>query len=233
MRIYTNNKAILIGKEYQKTYTFMSTDLLKLNIAYLQINLNYNLPARNRINEFYKQEAYQFMHYTATEIRRTATQTYLYAKKKNYPFFPYESIMKYTVTLNAACKLSTYTDKYQYTGGAHGNTLRASSNWNLNTGSVIEMKDIFYNGEDFVSLIIDQIIQLASQQMIQDPTIYFDNYKELLVNNFKPNNFYLTPIGITIFYQQYEVAPYSSGIIEFHIPYNNLGLSYPRCLPIC
>jgi len=140
--------------------------------------------------------------------------------------------MQYVVTLNAACKLSSYTDRYEYTGGAHGNTLRSSSNWNLNTGTTIKLENVFYNGEDFVPLIIDQLIQLAQEQVIQNPYLYFDNYKELIVNNFNPNNFYLTPIGITIFYQHYEIGPYSSGIIEFHIPYNNLGLSYPRCLPI-
>ena len=94
------------------------------------------------------------------------------------------------------------------------------------------MEDLFYNGENFVPLILDQIILLAKEQISQDTYIYFDNYKELIVKNFNPNNFYLTPIGITIFYQQYEVGPYSSRIIEFHIPYNSIGLSYPRCLPV-
>jgi len=232
MEIYTNNKAILIRKEYHKVYYFMSTDLLKLHISYLQIDLNYNLPARNKINKFYRREACQFLRYAAIEVRKTAIESYLYAKKNNFPFFHYEATMNYTVTLNAACKLSTYIDQYQYTGGAHGNTLRSSSNWNLNTGFSLKLENIFYEGENFVPLILDQIIRLAKEQVDQNPEIYFDNYKELIVNNFKPNNFYLTPIGITIFYQQYEIGPYSSGIIEFHIPYNDLGLPYPRCLPV-
>ena len=232
MQIYTNNKAILLRDEYQKTFNFMSTELLKLHASYLQINLNYNLPAQIKINKFYKREAWKFIHYAANELRKTAIESYLYAKKNSFPFFSYEAIMKYVVTLNAACKLSSYTDRYEYTGGAHGNTLRSSSNWNLNTGATIKLENIFYNGEDFVPLIIDQLIKLAQEQVIQDPYQYFDDYKELIVNNFKPDNFYLTPIGITIFYQHYEIGPYSSGIIEFHIPYDNLGLSYPRCLPI-
>jgi len=232
MQIFTNNKAILFRNEYQKTYEFMNTDLVKLNISYLQIDLNYNIPAKNKINKFYKQDACQFMQFAATELKKTATESYLYAKKNSFPFFPYEAVMKYVVTLNAACKLSTYIDQYQYTGGAHGNTLRTSVNWNLNTGMIIKLGDIFYNGEDFVPLILDHMIQLANEQATQNPFIYFDSYEELIAKNFNPDNFYLTPIGITIFYQQYEIAPYSSGIIEFHIPYNNLGLSYPRCLPI-
>jgi len=232
MQIFTNNKAILIREEYQNTYKFMSTDLLKLQVSYLQINLDYNMPARNKINKFYRREACQFLQHAATELRKTATESFLYAKKSGYPFFPYEAIMNYTVTLNAACRLSTYIDQYQYTGGAHGNTLRSSNNWNLNTGASLKMEDIFNNGEDFVPLILNQIIQLVKVQVTQDPNIYFDNYEELIVKNFNPNNFYLTPIGMTIYFQQYEIAPYSSGIIEFHIPYNDLGLSYPRCLPI-
>jgi len=75
MQIYTNNKAILLRKEYQKTYNFMSNDLLKLHVSYLQINLNYNHPAQNKINEFYKGEACQFVQYAATELRKTAIET--------------------------------------------------------------------------------------------------------------------------------------------------------------
>ena len=48
---------------------------------------------------------------------------------------------------------------------------------------------------------------------------YFENYKELINKTFNPNSFYCTPEGISVYYQQYDIAPYSSGIREFLMPY--------------
>lgn len=230
--ISSNKKAILLSGEFKKTYLFKSIDLLILDVSYLQIDLDYNLYSKNRINKYYKYEASHFIDYAGTELKQNAFETYLFTSKNNFLFFPFEAVMKYNVTLNEACKLSTYSDQYQYSGGAHGNTVRSSITWNLNAGTIIKMETLFKTNQDYVPLVIDQIIQLADKLITQNPYIYFDNYKELIVKNFNTHNFYLKPTSLTIFYQQYEIGPYASGIIEFDIPYHNLGLSYPQCLPI-
>jgi hypothetical protein len=51
----------------------------------------------------------------------------------------------------------------------------------------------------------------------------YDDYKPLIIKNFDKSSFYLSPEGITIYYQQYDIAPYSSGIAEFTIPYSIIG----------
>ena len=51
-------------------------------------------------------------------------------------------------------------------------------------------------------------------------THLFDDYPELLRSTFQAGNFYLTPEGIVIYYQQYDIAPYSSGITEFLLPFS-------------
>ena len=48
---------------------------------------------------------------------------------------------------------------------------------------------------------------------------YFKNHEQNVSISFSPDNFYLTPEGIVIYFQQYDLAPYSNGIIEFTIPY--------------
>ena len=52
--------------------------------------------------------------------------------------------------------------------------------------------------------------------------MYFDDYQDLIKKNFNPQSFYLTPNGLVIYYQQYEVGPYAAGIIEFTIPYEQI-----------
>lgn len=45
--------------------------------------------------------------------------------------------MEYTITYNDNCFLSYYNDKYEYTGGAHGMTVRS-----LNTFFPITMQNL-------------------------------------------------------------------------------------------
>jgi hypothetical protein len=65
------------------------------------------------------------------------------------------------------------------------------------------------------------ILNIVKEQIEQDPSIYFEDYEKLISQTFNKNNFYCTPDGIIVYYQQYDIAPYSSGIREFLIKYNN------------
>jgi hypothetical protein len=52
---------------------------------------------------------------------------------------------------------------------------------------------------------------------------------QLVNENLKVNNFYLTKEGVVIYFQQYDIAPYSSGLPTFVIPYGPGGAVTPRC----
>ena len=47
------------------------------------------------------------------------------------------------------------------------------------------------------------------------------NYAKLVIENFNFEQFYLIDNNIAIFYQQYDIAPYSSGIPVFYISSKN------------
>ena len=118
-------------------------------------------------------------------------------------------------TLNRACIVSLYTDEYQFTGGAHGMTVRTADNWNLRTGRRFALCDLFPRHRDCRQMILRQIIT----QIARDPSSYFDNYRELVVQNFDPRRFYLTQDAVMVYFGLYEIAPYSSGMPVFAIPY--------------
>lgn len=124
--------------------------------------------------------------------------------------------------------LSVYIDKYEFTGGAHGSTVRSSDTWELSSGTNIPLYTFFKRGTDYERLLTEEIIKQAEYNMKQNPGIYFDDYKNLILKNFNQQNFYLTPQGLVIYYQQYDIAPYSTGIVEFTIPYKTIGW-YPKC----
>lgn len=220
-------KVALADQEIQSKFSYKSDEILSLEMNYPQIEHASNEKIQGTLNTYYQNaakdfynQAYGFM-YSALDDYKNAAQT-------DYPFHLYESVQKYTVTMNENCRLSMFFDRYSYSGGAHGNTIRVSDNWDLQTGRKLKLKNLFKNTNNFRKLVLDQILLLADEQMRKDP-IYFEDYRELIVKNFNAENFYLTPKGINVFYQQYEIGPYSSGIIVFEIPYKSLGIQPPAC----
>lgn len=50
-----------------------------------------------------------------------------------------------------------------------------------------------------------------------NPEIYFDNTCNLVLDTFNPKSFYLLKDRVVIYFQQYDIAPYSSGIRTFEV----------------
>lgn len=112
---------------------------------------------------------------------------------------------------------------YQYTGGAHGLTTKISYNYELKTGEEIKLNNLFKDGFNYKD-IIDKIIK---DDIAKEPSLYFNNGAMFKGVNGE-QAYYLSRDGIIIYFQQYEIAPYSSGIREFKISYSVLkeGLKY-------
>lgn len=211
--------------EYRKTFSYNNTEMLKLTIIYPQISL-YNLQAEYKINTRINMDVSNFKRY-AKYLFKQAIKSYTESQNKGYPFREYEAYMDYSITYNENCFLSLYYDKYEFTGGAHGSTVRASDTWELCLGTYLPLNSFFRPGTDYRHLLINEMIKQA--EVIQNQqNIYFDDYKSLIIKNFDEDSFYLTPSGITIYYQQYDIAPYSTGIVEFTIPYSVIGWR-PNC----
>ncbi|MCX8074553.1 MAG: DUF3298 and DUF4163 domain-containing protein [Clostridia bacterium] len=224
-----NIKASILEKQIKKIFKHDEVIVLKLEINYPHIALNKNSLAQLRINSSFNDIAKKYYDHSMKTLVPSATQDYVMSIKDGFPFNPYEVLMNYTVTLNSSCTLSTYFDQYNYTGGAHGNTLRISKTFSLNTGNIIKLKDFFKNKKNYKEFIISLLQDQASKNLVKNPGIYFENYKELIEKNFKEENFYLTPNTINFYFQQYDIAPYSTGIVVFEIPYSDLKISKPTC----
>lgn len=147
----------------------------------------------------------------------TPDQTTTFPENPTAPFNPYELLATYKITYNSGCITSLYLEQYTFMGGAHGATLRSSDTWEFSTGARLHLANFFPFTENFPENILQNIKQQISERLTLAPSTYFDNYSELLRENFNPQNFYLRPGGIIIYYQQYDIAPYASGIPEFFI----------------
>lgn len=216
--------------EMAKTFSHDNVTMLTLSVLYPQVNLFHNQAAQLRINRRIQAQINEFYRYASQTLYEQAIADYGYAQKNGFPFRQYEAVLNYNITYNQRCHLSMYRDQYAFTGGAHGNTIRASDTYNVRNGQDLPLSSFFQPNVDYRTLLIEQILKQADEQMRQNPYIYFDNYPSLIAENFNEKSYYLSESGLSIYYQQYEIAPYATGIVVFTIPYETLQWR-PTCRP--
>lgn len=168
-----------------------------------------------KLNRYYEEQAKEYLQLVDTEYYPAAKEQYAFDKEHGYPTMVYEAMQTYTETYNRGCIVSLYWERYAFTGGAHGNTVRGSETWNLQGCGRLALTDLFGCGIDPKTYILRE----AGRQIEKEPGIYFPDYEKLLAENFREESFYTTPDGLVFYYQQYDIAPYSSGIRTFLIPY--------------
>lgn len=199
------------------TLVYDSTALLTYRIEYPVFSSSEFSGCISKINRFYKYKAVSYELYCKTRLFRMAVKQYKEDMKYNHPMRAYDIVQAYEVTYMQLCIISLYTDRYEYTGGAHGNTVRQSENWNLANCRPMRLEQLITCAPNYKTYILS----LIEPEISNNSEIFFDNYSDLIRSTFDKNNFYLTPGGIVIYYQQYDIAPYSSGIREFILPYDN------------
>ncbi len=225
-----NISAGITMRKINQDFTYDGTMVLSLFMELPQVCIPGNQVSEISISSRIRMQVNDLYTYASTTLYAQAVQFLQDTQASGYPFRPYGSGLTYNVPFNQDCHLSLYRDQYEYTGGAHPNTLRFSDTWELQTGRLLTLGALFPPGVNYQQLLINQIIMQANANMAANPGIYFDDYCNLIVQTFNPESFYLTPQGLAIYYQQYDIAPYASGIIVFIIPYEVLHWA-PACNP--
>jgi hypothetical protein len=125
----------------------------------------------------------------------------------------YTCFVRYTVTRNDGRYVSLFVDLYRYTGGAHGGTDRRGFVYDASTGKRLGL-DSFFGSLAAARDAVVPVVQAAAEA---DPRIYFDNTADDIRNTISNYDAYLNDHAIVYFFQQYEIAPYATGIPEFEV----------------
>lgn len=130
--------------------------------------------------------------------------------------------------------LSFYGDKVKFTGAAHPERSRKGANYDLATGDVLTLASIMTTkatAEDFCNLVLDALAERAEGDFLRDG--YSEDVKRrFTADPTQDENWYFTTTGLCFYFDPYEIAPYSSGVITAVIPYEKLsGLVQPDYLP--
>ena len=196
---------------FEKELLFEGTVILKYHIEYPNIQGSMYDPFS--FNYYNKNLALKLKHKSETELYKEAIETYKYNKENGFPVMVYEVYRSFKVTFNTSNIISLYFDEYTFTGGAHGNTIRTSQTWNMPQGIMLPLNYFFPNNPYFMINILKKI----NEEIAKEPDIYFENSCNLVLDTFNPKSYYLTTNGIVVYFQQYDIAPYSSGIRTFNV----------------
>lgn len=118
--------------------------------------------------------------------------------------------------------LSYATKHSDYAGGAHGSYRITYTNIDLDKLVTVSEEDIFVSNykkpltEIIINKLMDQYNVSVPDSLI---SLGFFNLDEVFPNN----NFWLDNEGIHYSFNQYEIAPYSMGVINVDIPYRDLS----------
>ncbi|CAH8282954.1 uncharacterized protein DUF3298 [Mariniflexile fucanivorans] len=121
---------------------------------------------------------------------------------------PWEAQIDGEVMFQSPKIISIAITSYVNTGGAHGITHISFLNFESSTGKRIENTNLIKNKKAF-----ENVAQTYFKDAITEEDVIFEP------NTFKlPANIGFNDEGVILLYNQYEIAPYSTGIIEFTIP---------------
>lgn len=108
-----------------------------------------------------------------------------------------------------------------YTGGAHGNQWDTHVTFDLTTGEVVTLDDLFKKGwEAPLTALAAATIRRDSGLQEDEPLTEGPLFEDSLVLN---SNWFLSPEGIGFSFVPYEIGPYAAGFIQPVMPLEVLG----------
>lgn len=189
------------------------SDYMSVDLSIPVINGLADQAIQSDLNARFEKDAIDLQDKLQTEI-----DSYVkYNQENGFPIRPYDLTTQYQECYQNDALLSLYVDYYQYTGGAHGATDRRPYNIDLKTGQDVALKDLFQSGYDYKTLINARI----NEQIAAQPDIYFSGdmgFKGIT----EDQRYYIKDGFLVVYFSQYEIAPYASGIPEFKIPLTDL-----------
>lgn len=114
--------------------------------------------------------------------------------------------------------ISAVEEKYVYTGGAHGNTVRIPKNIDLAAEKEIKLADLFAQKgyENTLNRLINEIIS-------EHPEDYKDLWAKPEIKESHQTDFYIEGDKLVIFFQPYDLSYYARGFVEFPIDTDELS----------
>ena len=129
----------------------------------------------------------------------------------------FEYIETYSVISTIKPYLTIETNRYQYSGGAHGINELSYINWNTETNQQMAIGDLFKQNVDYLQLVNMLVKEEINRRSAQGE--YFFSGSDGFESIRETQPFYINREGdLIIVFNVYEIAPYASGPIYIKLP---------------
>lgn len=177
-----------------------------ISVQIPQLDSGFSPEVMSQLNELFRQSVLQRLQSFESIAYQTRTVDSMPESIRASLTFRAE----YEVFRSDAQIISLIQRVYQYTGGAHGMTIQTGHTIDRTSGRQLTLANLFVTGANYAERINRFVIEEGRARKL--PMWDFKGIGEKAA-------FYLSDTGIVLFFQQYEIAPYSAGIVQMQIPY--------------
>ncbi|MCM3759219.1 S-layer homology domain-containing protein [Alkalihalobacillus oceani] len=128
----------------------------------------------------------------------------------------------YRIEQKDADYLSLVFEGYHYTGGAHGGSWQAAYTFDPASGELLALKNLFPEGTDYLSIINETVSQGVTDAGFQ---LEFNDVFDFHGIDPATKQFYVSDQGVTIYFSEYEIAPYAAGMPSFTIAWEQFSVN--------
>uniref|UniRef100_A0A7V4NGV6 DUF3298/DUF4163 domain-containing protein n=1 Tax=Fervidobacterium pennivorans TaxID=93466 RepID=A0A7V4NGV6_FERPE len=197
--------------------TNTETESVKVHIQIPKFRNTYNLNFENILNSKIQEKVRNIVE----EIKEAAHQ----AAKDGILQTKYEVYISTEVKFKSKDFVSLVIYYYTFTGGAHGITTFDTYNIDLKNSNFLTLEDIFSDTCNYEKTIKDFITKLVISRKEE---FFPESVEYINEDDITKRPFTVTKESLQIYYEDYEIAPHSTGLPVFEIP---LSLLKP-CLRI-
>lgn len=140
-------------------------------------------------------------------------------------FYSYSNYQELGIARHDDRVVSLLSLSYLYSGGAHASSIQTAYNLDLQKQTVLTLEEVIYpdSAEKLSNMVrstvTEKFASLGEGTLFDD---YLDAIEVSMTYGSMTPYWYLNHKGLVIFYNQYELGPYSSGIIKVELPYEEL-----------
>lgn len=198
-------KVIVDQYDYQEDF---------ITIAYPHFDGMDNQEAQDKMNAMVETQVYKFI----AAAQRGGDSVKEYNRNSTHAFHPVAQL-KYKVWYNDENLLSITMSGYEFFGGAHGMSYMTGYTFNLETGEVIPYNDRFKWDDQAREFAYRNIMKQVEERKIflfkegTQTTLH----KRINDPDYIPNYYLAEKDKPVILFQQYEIAPYAAGILQFNL----------------
>ncbi|MFN0107445.1 MAG: DUF3298 and DUF4163 domain-containing protein [Blastocatellia bacterium] len=188
---------------------------LTIDTAYPQlVGENANADAFNKtVSDFVTKQASGFKKENKADLEAMAKNA-----EADAPGYSLE--VSYHTTFADKNLISLLVWTYSFTGGAHGGSASTTFNYDLNSGRMLKLADLFQPNSGYLKTISAYCITALTKELGDADGEWLRNGAGPKAENYESWN--ITPDGLQITFDAYQVAAYAFGPQEVIVPYSEL-----------